>query len=148
MNKRGFIFSYDAVVALSIIVVFIAFLTYYVNSFPYSSFQNYEVIRSTSTMLGTMISKGEINKAVEEYESGNTLQAKLYLSNSLKSFFKNKYHFKITIKLYSPSGQLTNSFYSYYPSASSLSKTKNTYSVSNIFFTGNEYGIAQLQTWA
>ncbi len=148
MNKRGFIFSYDAVVALSIVVVFIAFLTYYVNSFPYSSFQNYEVIRSTSTMLDTMIASGNVEQAVEEYQAGQRVQAQQLLMNSIKSFYKNKYHFKLTIKVYDTSGHLATIFSSYYPMASSLSKTKNTYSVSNIFFTGNEYGIAQLQTWA
>ena len=148
MNKKGFIFSYDAVVALSIVVVFIAFLTYYVNSFPYSSFQDYEVIRSTSTMLNTMIASGEVSQAVQEYEAGSHNQAEQALRNSIKSFYENKYHFKITIKAYNPSGQLVTSFSSYYPSASTLSRTKNTYSVSSIFFTGNEYGIVQLQAWA
>ena len=146
MNK-AFIFSYDAVVALMFIVFFLSFLTYYVNSFSYSSLKNYEITRSADTALNAMIANGKINYAVQKTIQGQSNLAENTLRTELKKLLGKKSKEKITIKVYDSSMNLIYTIQSTYPQRASLSKTKRTYSVNNLFASGDYYGIARLQVW-
>ena len=146
MNK-AFIFSYDAVVALMFVVFFLSFLTYYVNSFSYSSLKDYEITRSADTALNTMIANGKINYAVQKTIQGQATLAEIALRNELGGLFGKKSKEKLTLKVYDSSMDLIYTIYSTYPQSASLSKTKRTYSANSLFASGDYYGIARLQVW-
>jgi len=146
MNK-AFIFSYDAVISLMFIVFFLFFLTYYINTFSYSSLKNYEITRSTNTALDTLITNGKIDYATQKAIHGQTILAEVTLRGELKKIFGKKHKEKITLKIYDSSMNLIYTIQSTYPQKASLSKTKQTYSVNNLFTSGDYYGIAKLQVW-
>jgi len=146
-KSKAFIFSYDAVISLMFVVTFLAFLTYYIGTFSYSTMKNYEILRGLTTALDTMISNGKITQATQQEIQGNNYLAKRELRDELRRLFGKKGKHKITIEIYTQTGSLAYEIESAYPEYARESKKKNTYSVTNIFSTGDYYGIAKLQEW-
>jgi len=146
-EKKGFIFSYDAVISLLFIVTFLTFLVYYTNSFSYSSMKDYEVIRETTTALDTLIISGEIQNATELTIQGNQAQAESNLRKQLRSLFGKNHKEKLTIEVYDLTGNRLYLIEASYPQTAHTSKKRVTYSSMNVFSTGNYYGIAKLQVW-
>ncbi len=147
-TRKGFIFSYDAVVSLMFVVFFLSFLTYYVNSFSYSSMKDYETIRSMDSVLNTMIADGSMSSALHQEIQGNTAEAQQLLKQKISTLLGKKFKAKITIYAYDSSGNVVYKIESAYPSYARASKNRKAYSVNSFFSAEGYYGIASLQTWS
>ena len=147
MNKKAFICSYDAVITLMFIIIFLLFITYYTNTFSYSTMENYEITRNMDAALKIAITNGEIADAVQKLENGQANLAENNLRSELKKLFGSRHNEKITIKVYNPSMSLVYSIQSAYPTTATLSKDEKAITVRHLFNSGDYYGIAELQLW-
>ena len=146
MNK-AFIFSYDAMISLMLIVIFISFTTYYVGSFSYSSFEDYELMRSTDSILKTMIADGTFFSAVQSEQNGNTAQAKASLRQELRRLFGNRHKQKATVEIYDSSMNLVYSIEAYQPQNARISFNEKVIASRQLFSYDDYYGIVKLQVW-
>ena len=145
---KGFIFSYDVVISMMFLVIFTTFLTYYVGSFSYSSFENYEIIRMMDSSVKTLISDGSVNLAVQREVNGQTNLAKNGLRSELRNIFGKRHSEKIIIDVYD-SGTMNKvySIESVNPNNVVEPKLQRVYSVRHVFTYEEYYGIVKLQLW-